>query len=110
MKGTMDNRLEALERNMESLKQVMEEREASANKSIEFMWKRMEDREEHMNQQMEEIRTMLTSFMTNRTHDREEAPNERGGDSGSGGHHNHQNVKGDQGVKQGSLKKRRNNG
>ena len=42
-RGAMDNCLEILEKNMESLRKVMEERETSANKNIEFMCKRMED-------------------------------------------------------------------
>ena len=92
-KGAMDNCLETLEKNVESLRKAMEEREASANKSMEFLWKKMEDREERMNQQVEDIRSMLTSFMSRQTYDQEEISDGRLGNVGSGGQHNHQEEK-----------------
>ena len=54
-KATMDSRFEVLERNVETLRKVME------------------DRDERMNQQMEELRSMLTSFMSRRIDDQDEA-------------------------------------
>ena len=68
-RAAMDNRLEILKKNVKSLRKVIEEREASANKNMEFMWKRMEGWDEHTNQQMEDIRAMLTSFMTRQNED-----------------------------------------
>ena len=46
MRPMMDNRLEALERNVEVLRKMME------------------DHEEKMNQQMEEMKLIFNSFMT----------------------------------------------
>ena len=61
----MDSRFEVLERSVETLQKVVE------------------DRDERMNQQMEELRSMLTSFMSRRTDDQDEAQFERSGAGGS---------------------------
>ena len=68
----MDNCLESLEKNVESLRKVMEEREANVSKNMEFMWKRMEEWDEFLNQQMEDMRAMLISFMTQQTYNQDE--------------------------------------
>ena len=60
----MESHLEILKKNVESLRKVMEEREANSNMNMEFMWKKMEERDECMNQHMEDIRVMLTSFLS----------------------------------------------
>ena len=65
--------MEILEKNVEFLTKVMEERGANANMNMEFMWKKMEEQDESMNQQMEDMRVMLTSFLTRQNKDREEA-------------------------------------
>ena len=48
---------------------------------------------ECMNQQMEDLRTMFTSFMSRQAHDREETQDECFGDEGSSDQHNHQDEK-----------------
>ena len=83
-KGGMDNRLEALEKNMEGFRKQMEERESNVSTNLELMWKRMAERDERLNQQMEEIRSTLLSLVNRSILDREEDQGEVLGVGSSG--------------------------
>ena len=72
-KRAIDSWLEILEKNVEALWKMMEEREASVNKNMEFIWEKIEDKDERMNQQIEDIRAMLTSFLARQNIDHDGA-------------------------------------